>query len=502
MPNWAINAWSRRHTCASPVEPFALIGASRGLRVVSAVNESAAALGLYPGQKATDAAALCPGLVTAEASPEADTAALEALADWCVRFSPSVAPDPPDGLFLDMTGAAHLWGGEVAMTADLRRRLALNGLDARTALADTAGAAWALARHGATPDLIVPPNEHEARLAPLPCAALRLPARAAGQIERLGLRRIGQLTDLPRAPLARRFGAETLVRLDQALGRSPEALTFRRPPTPWFARRALAEPVSAPDDLARITGDIARDLCQRLEAEGQGGQRFQLGFHRVDGQSRQVEVGLSRAARDPDRLTRLFLPRLDQVDPGFGVEIVTLGAWGVEPLAGKQVGLDSLLQPGRESRLDPLVDRLINRLGAGRVWKARAVESHVPERASAPGPALQACEAGTPAWDPELPRPLRLFHRPEPLESVLALTPDDPPRQFQWRNRLHRVRLAEGPERIGAEWWRSPIEAVRNDQIRDYYRVEDEAGLRLWVFRSGLYDPETPARWWVHGVFA
>lgn len=251
------------------------------MRRLAAVSAEAAKLGLHAGQRATDAMALVPELETAEADPEADAQGLTALVDWCVRFSPAVAADRPDGLFLDISGVAHLWGGEAEMMDDLLERLAGNGLSFRLAIADTPGAAWALAHFGRD-GTIAPPNGQADLLKPLPPAALRLAPEAAAQIERLGLRRLGQLMDIPRAPLGRRFGASTLERLDQALGRSAEALVFRRPPTPWMARLAFFEPISAPEDMARVTEDVTAKLCARLEAEGQGGRRFEIAFHRVD----------------------------------------------------------------------------------------------------------------------------------------------------------------------------------------------------------------------------
>ncbi|MFN3511971.1 MAG: DUF6504 family protein [Phenylobacterium sp.] len=498
-PNWAIANWRRRNPSDCPPSPFALIETERGVRRLFAVDRRGAELGLFPGQKATDALALAPDLATAEAEPEADAAALTALVDWCVRFSPAVAADPPDGLFLDIEGVAHLWGGEAELVADFRQRLARNGLFFRCAVADTAGAAWALAHHARGTEILAPPGGQAALLAPLPPAALRLDPEAAAQMERLGLRRLAQILDLPRAPLGRRFGPHALTRLDQALGRVEEALIFRRPPTPWFARLAFFEPISAPEDLQRVTLDVAAKLCARLEQEGRGARRFELGFHRVDGRSIPLTVGLALAGRDPQRIAKLFAPKLETVDPGFGIEVVTISAEAVEPLAGRQVRLDALREAAPEEGLAPLVDRLANRLGEDRVWKARPVESHIPEQSAAPAAPLSP---GFGSWDPEAPRPLRLFRRPEPLEAVTALTPDDPPRQFRWRKRTYRVRHAEGPERIGAEWWRKPdIDTVRVDEVRDYYRVEDQDGARFWVYREGLYRAGENARWFLHGVF-
>jgi protein ImuB len=411
-----------------------------------------------------------------------------------------VAADAPDGLFLDVTGVDHLWGGEAAMLADLRRRMAANGLPFRCAVADTPGAAWALAHFGED-GTIAPPGGQAPLLAPLPPAALRLETETWAQIERLGLRQVGQLMAIPRGPFARRFGRAALTRLDQALGREREALSFSRPPTPWFARLAFAEPVSAPEDMARVTADVAAKLCARLETEGQGARRFEVAFHRVDGKALPLGIGLSLPGRDAGRIAKLFAPKLETVDPGFGIEVVTLVACEVEPISGRQARLDNAREATVEEGLAPLVDRLVNRLGEDRVWRAEPVESHVPEEAARRARPFAAPPPARP-WDREIPRPARLFRRPEPVEAVMALTPDDPPTQFRWRGQVHRVRRAEGPERIGEEWWRGEIEDARVGHVRDYYRVEDAEGARFWLFRAGLYgDPEAPPKWWMHGLF-
>lgn len=505
-PTWAIANWRRRNSLTDappegPHPPFALLETLRQVRRLSAVSPEAAKLGLYAGQKATDAMALVPELVTAEAEPQADAEALTALVDWCVRYSPAVAPDAPDGLFLDITGVDHLWGGEAELMADLRARLAGNGLPFRLALADTPGAAWALAHYGRD-GAIAPPGGQADLLKPLPPAALRLEPEATVQIERLGLRRLEQILSIPRAPLGRRFGARTLERMDQALGRAAEALTFRRPPTPWLARLAFFEPISTPEDMARVTVDITAKLCARLETGNQGARRFEIAFHRVDGKALPLIVGLSLAGRDAGRIARLFQPKLETIDPGFGIEAVTLAAYAVEPVSGRQVRIEAGLDAAVEDGLAPLVDRLINRLGPERVWRAAPVESHVPELAAGRHAPLGAAPSEAPPWDREAPRPVRLFRRPEPLEAVTALLPDDPPNQFRWRGRLHRVRRAEGPERIGDEWWKREIGEVSVGRIRDYYRVEDADGGRFWLFREGLFsDPQTPPKWWLHGLF-
>ncbi len=465
------------------------------MRRLTAVDAGAAARGLAIGQKATDATALVPELVIAEAEPAADAAALTALVDWCARFSPAVAADRPDGFFLDITGVAHLWGGEGPMMADLVRRLAANGLPVRAAVAGSPGAAWALAHFG--PDRSITGEETTATLlAPLPIAALRLTAEDAGQIARLGLTTVGALAAQPRDQLGRRFGPEVMRRLDQALGRIGEALEFRRPPSPWFARAAFAEPISTPEDLARAAGDIVQTLCARLAAAGHGARRFDLAFHRLDGAAERASIGLALPGRDAAAITRLILPKLDYVDPGFGIEVTTLIAREVETLTEKQTSFTDAVD-ARED-LAPLIDRLTNRLGEDAVWRAEAFPSHAPERATRRRPPLSPFQET--GWDVERPRPLRLFRRPEPVEAT-APTPDDPPILFRWRGQLHRVRRAEGPERLAEEWWRTPFDRADPLKARDYYRVEDEAGARFWLFRAGFYGVDEPPTWWLHGLF-
>lgn len=306
---------------------------------------------------------------------------------------------------------------------------------------------------------------------------------------------------LPRAQLAKRFGLAAVLRLDQALGAASEALTFRRPASPWFDRLAFFEPISAPEDLARVAADALALICARLEAEGRGAKRFEVVFHRLDGRAFPVRVGLARIGRDAQRLARLVKPKLDMVDPGFGIEVVTVHAFAVEPMAAAQARLDADAAASADETLAPLIDRLVNRLGENRVWRADPFESHVPERSVVRVGPLDPPPAAR--WDPDRPRPVRLFKRPEAIVAIAAELPDYPPRLFTWRGRSHRVRRAEGPERIGQEWWRVGVEKGQTGpgKIRDYYRVEDDTGGRFWIFRQGLYGGEDAPKWWIHGLF-
>ncbi|MGI9169805.1 MAG: Y-family DNA polymerase, partial [Caulobacteraceae bacterium] len=351
--------------------------------------------------------------------------------------------------------------------------------------------AWALA-HFAKNQIRAGAAETMARLAPLPVAALCLESEVAAQLSRLGLTTVGRLAGTPPGQLTRRFGPGVARRLDQAMGRAREALVFRRPPNPWLARLVFAEPISTPDDLVRATEEVASLLCARLDAESRGARRFELTFHRLDGVARRLSIGLSLPGREVTGIARLFAPHLESVDPGFGIEVVTLAAEGVERLWPRQSSLEEGGDEDAEATLAPLIDRLANRLGAKAVWRDEAFPSHAPERAARRAPPLGISTAG---WDLGRPRPLRLFRHPEPIEAV-APVPDDPPIFFRWRGAGHKVRRAEGPERLAGEWWRPA-----SGRTRDYYRVEDQAGMRFWLFRAGLHGEDPPPRWWMHGLF-
>ncbi|MDB5439924.1 MAG: protein imuB [Caulobacteraceae bacterium] len=470
------------------------------VRRLHGIDSAAARLGLQVGQKAADAQALVPDLQLEPADIEAQDLALARLCDWCSRFSPAVAEDRPDGLYLDLQGVSHLWGEEAGLLADLEARLAPFGVRPRFGLADTAGAAWALARFGAG-GAITPPGGQGKAIATLPIAALRLDPDPEAQLLRLGIGRIGRLAAMPRPGLSRRFGPGVVLRLDQALGQLAEPIPFRRPPTPWLHRLRLMEPISTPEDMARVASDLAEGLCARLAGARMGARRFEFTFHRLDGASPSIEVNLAAPGRHARSLVRLLGDRLGAIDPGFGVEEASLAARVVERIDEVQAQFGSGA-PADQTGLTGLIESLSNRLGARAVWRPVAIESHQPERTVLRQPAIdgrpQAPGAG---WDPAKPRPIRLFAHPEPIEATAPL-PDDPPLQFRWRGQLHRVRRAEGPERISREWWRQPIDQVSTGQLRDYYRVEDEAGGRFWLFRAGLHDGEAVPRWWLHGVFA
>jgi len=478
--------------------PLVAVARIRNALRLASLDETAVRLGLEPGQPLADARAMIPALDAVDDDPVADAALRDAIADWAERYTPLVGLDG-DGLMLDVTGCAHLFGGEATLVADLLSRLSAQGFAARAAIAGAPGTAWAAARF--TPRATVDDGERAAMLAPLPLAALRLEAATVSALERVGLKRIGQIMAAPRAPFATRFGPLLLRRLDQALGREEEAIDPRRPVAALIAERRFAEPIVLMDDIAATILSLAGSLAASLETRGEGARAYELALFRVDGAVRRIAVGVSRPARAPDLVLDLFREKFaglaEEVDAGFGFDMIRLSVPVSADIAPVQVDLagDALGEDG----LGRLIDRIGARLGAERVSRIAHGDSHVPERAAvrvegaaevpARGPGKPA-----PAGGP-IDRPLRLFARPEPVEAT-APVPDGPPLQFRWRRIRYRVARAEGPERIAPEWWHDG-----ESPTRDYYRVEDAAGHRFWLFREGLYDRDPAQRWYMHGVF-
>ncbi|MEH3146990.1 MAG: DNA polymerase Y family protein [Methylobacterium frigidaeris] len=489
LPTWPTDRWRRRSGGPPPDEPLVTVAREGPRRVLAAVDRSAWDLGLRPGMSAAEAQSRVAGLALVEATPEDDLAGLTRLAGWCLAYSPLVALDPPLGLWIESAGAAHLHGGEAGLLADLCGRLQAGGLAARAAVADTPGAAWAAARLPRA-GRVVAPGRQGAALAELPLWVLRIGAGTVARLHQLGIERVGQLAAQPRAPFRLRFGEEALRRLDQALGHTPEPLAYRAPPKTHAARLAFAEPIGAPETLARVVARLSEALARDLERRELGGRRFDLVFLRVDGAPQTVSVGTARPSRDPRHLAGLFAERLSLVDPGHGIDEARLAAARVEPLGARQIA--ALDADADADGMAVLVDRLALRLGPGRLFRAAPVESEWPERAvRRVAPLAPATGA---SWPAGLPRPGRLLDPPEPVVA-LAAVPDAPPGAFTWRGTRRRVASADGPERVFGEWWRSDAEA---SAFRDYYRVEDEAGARYWLFRDA--PTAEGGRWWLHGL--
>lgn len=487
LPRLAVDRWRQAEGCGrgqgADAEPYALIAeTAHGLRI-EAVNDTGLAAGARPGMAVADARAVCPALKVAPSDPLGDLAFLERLAAWAHRWGPWAALDPPDGLLVDISAVAHLFGGEEQLLAEVQTRFAAQGLAARAAIAPTAGAAWAIAHYG-NGSLILTPQDSTEALAGLPVAALRLDGEVLLVLRRLGLKRIGDLAGVGRDALKRRFrhrspAANPLLRMDQLLGRAPEPLLPVVPVSTALVQRGLLEPIRHSELLARVVADLAADMARELEARGEGARRLELGLWRVDGDVVQRSLELAAATREAAHIARLFAGRLDDIDAGFGIELVRMRALWVEPLAVVQRGLGAQAEDAGTS-LAACIDRLTMRLGTSAVRRPVPYASHIPERAQRWQPPLEP----EPVSQEELTfhaRPLKLLDRAEPI-AVLYATPDGHPRQFRWRGGLHEVVRVEGPERIAPEWWRER----GGTRLRDYYRIEDSEGRRYWIYRAGL----------------
>lgn len=523
LPLLSADRWLRDHPGA--VGPRVFVARTQGAMRVVAVDEIADILGLAPGMALADARARVPDVDSTPYNAAADARLLDEIAEACDRFTPSVALAPPDGLILDITGCAHLWQGEAGLVSALAAFLVQAGLTLRLALGDTPDQARALARHGG--DLLragrkIPPQHmHEARPAyppspaapttagmldipDLPLHALDLDAAQTTALRRAGLVTLGDLAARPRAPLAARFGQATVTRLARILGEEDARITPRRTPPALIASRRFAEPVASTDFIEATLRDLAADAAQQLGERHEGGRDFGLSLFRSDGAVHRLHIATGQASRDPDLICRLFAERIatlaDPLDPGFGYDMMRLDIVCTEPLAAAQSGFGD--HPAPTAAIALLTDRLRVRLGAARVRCFAAGDSHIPECAgfTAPvhSPVLTLSAHPAPdAGEPPL-RPLHLLDPPQIVE-VIAQVPDGPPRRFRWRRQTHDITAFEGPERIASEWWKRRDGA---GLTRDYYRVEDSAGRRFWLFRHGLYGAEkTNPDWYLHGLF-
>jgi protein ImuB len=485
-------------------------------------------LGLERGLPLAAARARVPNLTVIEADPAADRALLAAIGEACRRYTPTFSLDPPDGVHLDITGAAPLFGGEAPLIEGLCDRMRRQGIGVRIGAARTLGLAWALARHGAGAPL--------KSVRDLPIAALRLDGDSLGVLHRLGLHHVGQILDIPRPALARRLGEGLLERLDEILGSRTIALDLVSERARFYVQHRLAEPIALESQVLRLCGWLAERLAERLERSAVGGRTFALDLFRVDGVCKRLGVQVGRPLRDPLRITALFTERLaglnDGLEADFGFDLLRLTAEAVEPMRSETA---DCLKPDDDGNFDALIDRLSVRLGPESVrCTAPSPESRIPETAVQSKP-FTAKAPG--AWVDEIParyddvllRPLTLFAPPQPIE-VIAGVPEDPPQRFIWRRLSHRVLRAEGPERIAWEWWRAEektsdvaqdearvrseldvslvggvpigdLEPARDRRLRDYYRLEDDQGRRFWVFREGAYAAGTEPRWFLHGLF-
>ncbi|WP_245419570.1 Y-family DNA polymerase [Phyllobacterium salinisoli] len=487
---------------------------------LTAVDRSAAAAGLQIGMALTDARALFQNLEVATATPAEDARLLDRLADWCHRYSPLVAFDLPHGIVLDITGCDHLFGGLEAMLRDVVTRLRKNGFAVKAAISGNAAAARAYARFSRGG--VLSDDGNDSILRSLPLIALEVEEASLVELKRAGLRSIGDVAALPRAALTARFGEAVVEHLDALFGRAARPVSPLRIIPVCIAERRMAEPLIVMEAVETLLRQLGDELFIALEKRGEGAREIEAAFFRVDGLVRRISVQAGRPLVETAPFFRLIRERLsalaDPLDAGYGFDAVQLSALRVERVVHRQTSLDSRRETA--SGIDALVDRLSARMGPARVLRPLAVDTHIPERAFSMMPAIHqtADEAlartrFTPdeyrtgprhLGDPPA-RPLRLFQPPQRIEAV-AEVPDGPPMQFRWRRVLHQVTLAEGPERIAPEWWRGNLASGSGTGpeacTRDYYRIEDNAGRRFWIFREGLYGRDHAPQWFLHGLFA
>lgn len=466
-----------------PVDaPFALTAKRDNTERLYCLNREAEAQNLHRGMPFADARAFCPDLQSAPANPQADARFLTALRRWAVRYCPWVGFEGEDGLVLDVTGSTHLWGGEAVMLDDMRARLERAGLAVKLGLADTRGAAWALARHG---EGSVAPGQTLKGIGALPVSALRLDDKTVTTLQRLGLRSIADLAATARAPLGRRFGPTVLTRLDQALGELPEQISPQSDPPHYGVRLTFPDPIGLFADVMEGTAKLLDQLCAKLKAQETGARRLCLTLRRVDQANQQVELRLASAMRNPARILPLFERGVAGVEAGFGIDRMRLEAVEVEPLPVRQIS--SVGGPDKD-RLNDLITRIGTRIGLENVLRYLPADSHIPERSFITAPAAYSKPEGS--WTAPRPRPLRLFP-PEPISAIGPRPPD----RFRWRAMTLTTARAVGPERIAPEWWFD--DPAWRSGLRDYWLVQTRQGRRLWLFRT----PQTPA-WFVHGEFA
>lgn len=472
--------------------PFVLAAPDHGRMVVTAANHLAQAQGIQRGMVVADARVLLPGLEVLDDQPGRPAHLLRAMSLWCIRFTPVAATDGPDGLILDISGCTNLWGGERPYLAQVVTTLRAKGYDVRGAIADTIGAAWAIARYGKTTP-IIEPGATAAALLPLPVTALRLDPGVTNRLARLGLYKVRHIAGMARQALRSRFGIDLLLRLDQAFGRETEMIEPVVPIVPYIERLPCLEPIVTATGIGIALSRLLETLCLRLKQDGKGLRQAVFKGYRVDGKIVQASIGTHRATQSATHLLKLFEDQIAMLEPDLGIELFTLEAPKVDDLDSFQPSIWSDTAGLRDLRLSELVDRVANNFGKSCIHRYLPAEHYWPERAFVHATSFD--DQALTGWALNRPRPILILATPEHIE-VAAPIPDYPPMHFRHQGRVHKVVRAEGPERIEPEWW------IDGERHRDYYAVEDETGVRYWIFRSGPYTGLNSSPWFLHGYFA
>ncbi|MEJ7677100.1 MAG: DNA polymerase Y family protein [Segetibacter sp.] len=468
---------------------FVLSAPSHGRMVVTAANALAETQGIHSGMVLADARAIIHGLQVLDDKSDLINRLLERIAEWCIRFTPFAAIDPPDGIVLDVTGCSHLWGGDEPYLNDIVNRLKARGYHVRAAITDTIGAAWAIARFGQS--LIINSGQQTEALLSLPPAALRLEAETIERLQKLGLRQIKDFISMPRSALRRRFGNHIISRLNQASGLEEEFIQPVQPIEPYQERLPCLEPIVTATGIEIALQRLLEALCQRLQKEQKGLRIVCFKSYRVDGKIEQVQIATNSPSHNVKHLFKLFEIKLPTIVPDLGIELFVLEAPKVEDQSSTQQKLWEAMLSLNNVQLSELIDRLAGKVGSNAIHRFLPNEHYWPERSFKHALSLQ--EQKTTEWELDRPRPMQLLATPENIE-VTAPVPDYPPMNFRYKGKLHKIKKADGPERIEQEWW------IQEGQHRDYYAVEDEEGCRYWLFRLGHYDEEY--QWFLHGVFA
>lgn len=472
---------------------FVLAAPDHGRMMITAASAVAQWQGISAGMAVADARAVHPSLQVIDDIPGQAAKLLDALGKWCIRFTPVTAADLPDGLILDASGCAHLWGGERPYLEDITMRLKIAGYHVHAAMADTIGAAWAVSHFVKEIITIIPAGAQREALLPLPPAALRLEPAVTERLLKLGLHHIGSFIGMQRAALRRRFGTEMLLRLDQATGMERETMLPLEPVEPYQERLPCLEPILTRKGIEIALERLLNTLCQRLQQEGKGLRTATLSCYRMDGKVEQAVIGTNRASHHVTHLFKLFELKINEIRPDPGIELFVLEAPKVEEVTNSQETLWRDAAVMEDSGLAELLDRLSAKAAKDGIRRYLPDEHHWPERSIRLATSLG--EKPAIPWRSDRPRPIRLLDQPEPV-IVSAPIPDYPPMLFVYKGVVHHIKKADGPERIEREWWLDPGEH------RDYYYVEDENGRRYWIFRSGHYDVDNPKAWFIHGFFA
>ena len=471
-------------------KPFVLRTPAHGRMIVTALNAKAAQAGVTKHMALADARALVPDLEVADDQPELIKQVLKRLAEWCIRFTPVVALDPPDGLWLDASGCTHLWSGDEPYLNHVLNKLRARGYTVRAAMAGTPGAAWAVARY-ATAAGVVADGQHTNALLALPPESLRIEQEAAERLHKLGLHQIKQFINMPRAELRRRLGTHFLSQLNKALGQQLELLEPVEQRELYQQRLPCLEPIVTATGIEIALRQLLETLCLQLQQAQKGLRTAIFKGLLVDGKTEQVSIATNRPTHHVLYLFKLFEHKLATIEPALGIELFILDAPLVEDYQPHQETMWQDAGGLKDVRISELIDRLANKLGAENIHRYLPAEHYWPERsfkeASIHEPALVD-------WRRDQVRPMHVLPKPEPIE-VMAPIPDYPPMLFRHQGKLHQIIKADGPERIEQEWW------LQQGQHRDYYRVEDEQGNRYWLFRSGHYHDKI-FQWFLHGYFA